>query len=169
MTYRQLSDADLQTYSHELARWREWTEWKDWARGYFGPEVAKLELRTEAEYNDEGGYDDVIRGHTAYDAEGSALDYDFSAPGWVDLHAGQVWHDGVFGRDGLQEAIERRRSDYLAMTPEERFAVWDKEIADWGQPDGLFDDMSVPEEHTLDFTVEPHRSWAAVYVLEGAA
>jgi len=169
MTYRKLSEDELATYAAQLARWNKWKAWRDWARGYYGPSVATLEIETESEYDDEGGYYDVIRGNAAYDAEGNSLDYDFSAPGWAGLYESYMHKEGVYGREGQEEASKKRREQYAAMTTEERSVWWSEELDGYGTPDYFYDDMEVPDERTLDFTEEPKRAWTAVYVLEGAA
>lgn len=67
MNTRPLTNEDLFTLGEEIESLRNWHLATTAAREVFGDRAHRVVVRTESEYNDEGGYDDQIASVDVYD------------------------------------------------------------------------------------------------------
>lgn len=79
-----LTREQLKQLTEEYQELENWTTVRGFCNQVYGEGVvAKFELETYGEYNDEGGTDYRVQSISAIDAQGKDLEFDLSLPFWV--------------------------------------------------------------------------------------
>lgn len=122
MTLRKLEKDELYRLVHKLRAAEQFDAVRNYALAYYGENAYKAEIETYSEYNDEGGYYQVIRGITVSDKDGKELEPDLTLPVWKDDQEALVEYED--GEARMEYAIELLNDndawqDYGVVAPEE--------------------------------------------------
>lgn len=140
----QLAKSDRYLLIEELNALTNWEMAVEYARNVYGPTAVKLSVDTESEYNDEGGYYDVITDVSAENEDGASLEFDLTTEFW-------------------NKVIEANRNNRWNPTPaEDNQSNWE----DWAN------DIAIDFRHedlpamsaTYDLTKPPSRIFKQVLV-----
>lgn len=161
ITYQQLTETELVHLAEQIKKRDEWRTVRDLIRKYYGPKATTVEIEVEAEYNDEGGYDDHITDVTVEDAKGEELEIDVTLPWFLE------W---------LQYGLDKERA--YRSNQKDVLACWLRgNQIDENLREMIVDEIECDEikngldavATTYDLTQEPPVSWPTVYVPVAAA
>jgi hypothetical protein len=117
MTYRRMTEAELQTFVEEFLAFQTWRAFASYATDVYGPAVERIVVATGSEYNDEFSYL-VVEAVEAYNVQGQQLQPDMTTDWWQTAlrsaaeaeRPGATPYDEVTFEDRLMDILAERRS-----------------------------------------------------------
>ena len=117
MTYRRMTEAELQTFVEEFLAFQTWRAYASYATDVYGPSAERILVATGSEYNDEFSYL-VIEAVEVYNAQGRQLEPDMATDWWQTAlqsaadaeRSGEYPHEEDMYEDRLMDIIGERRA-----------------------------------------------------------
>lgn len=170
-----LTREQLKQLTEEYQELENWTVVRDFCGQVYGEGVvAKFEIETYGEYNDEGGTDYRVESVTAADAQGEVLGFDLSLPFWVHVLAEnddenedeEAVEEEDKDEDDRQDAALDALKDWYCYSDEDKAIKAANKWVEWSD---LPCDEHEGGTEEYDLTTSPTISFPVVIALHGTS
>ena len=116
MSYRGMTETELQAFVQEFRAFQSWREYVSYARDIYGPAAERIEVLTATERNGAGSYL-VIDSVNVYDARRRPLEPDLSTGWWQAAFRDSFPHDELYDDEIHEDWITVMIGERCAALP----------------------------------------------------